>query len=252
MADVVRALTMTAVAAVMAGGCKRTEIPRYTAPRTATPPTIDGNLDEPAWQAAPWTEWFVDTLTGGRSPVATRARMTWDDGHLYFAFENRDDDVWASQTARDAKLWREEAVEIMLDADGNGRGYVELQVAPTGAVMDTYLPLYRQYEDTLEPGRKPFDWDARLRAAVKVNGTLNARDDRDQGWTVEIALPLADAHGLSTENVKLPPRPGDTFRVNMFRMDAPKGKPQDASGWSAPLVGDFHALDRFGVLVFGE
>jgi len=32
----------------------------------------------------------------------------------------------------------------------------------------------------------------------------------------------------------------------------PQGKPQQASGWSPPLVGDFHALDRFGELVFGD
>ena len=35
-------------------------------------------------------------------------------------------------------------------------------------------------------------------------------------------------------------------------MDVPQGKPQQASGWSPPMVGDFHALDRFGELVFGD
>ena len=38
----------------------------------------------------------------------------------------------------------------------------------------------------------------------------------------------------------------------MFRMDVPQGKPQQASGWSPPMVGDFHALDKFGDLVFGD
>ncbi|MES1206303.1 MAG: hypothetical protein ABUS79_10240, partial [Pseudomonadota bacterium] len=50
----------------------------------------------------------------------------------------------------------------------------------------------------------------------------------------------------------LPPGLGDTWRMNMFRMDVPQGKPQQAVGWSPPLVGDFHALDRFGDLVFGD
>jgi hypothetical protein len=35
-------------------------------------------------------------------------------------------------------------------------------------------------------------------------------------------------------------------------MDQPKGKPQQAAGWSPPMVGDFHALDRFGELVFAD
>jgi hypothetical protein len=40
--------------------------------------------------------------------------------------------------------------------------------------------------------------------------------------------------------------------MNMFRLDSPKDKPQIAAGWSAPLVGDFHKLDRFGEIVFGD
>ena len=50
----------------------------------------------------------------------------------------------------------------------------------------------------------------------------------------------------------LPPAPGDVWRINMFRMDVPQGKPQQAAGWSPPMVGDFHALDKFGELVFGD
>ena len=38
----------------------------------------------------------------------------------------------------------------------------------------------------------------------------------------------------------------------MFRLDSPKDKGQVAVAWSAPMVGDFHKLDRFGELVFGD
>ena len=67
-----------------------------------------------------------------------------------------------------------------------------------------------------------------------------------------MALPLADVRGLATPAITAPPKVGDTWRINMFRMDMPAGKPQQASGWSPPLVGDFHALDKFGELVFGD
>ena len=52
--------------------------------------------------------------------------------------------------------------------------------------------------------------------------------------------------------MKLPPALGDTWRLNMFRLDAPEGKAGNASAWSPPLVGDFHALDKFGEMVFGD
>ena len=50
----------------------------------------------------------------------------------------------------------------------------------------------------------------------------------------------------------VPPKVGTEWRVNFFRMDMPAGTPQAGTGWSPPMVGDFHALDKFGVLVFGD
>ncbi len=225
---------------------------RYVVTKITKPIKIDGKLDEAAWKAAPSTGPFVDTMTGNPAGVATEAKLLWDNQNLYFAFENVDTDVWSTLTARDDKLWTQEAVEVMLDADGNGKTYIELQVAPNGTIFDSYLPTYRKYEDSLDPKRKMYDWNSKLKAAVKVDGTLNKRDDQDKGWTVEMALPLADANGLDKPGVKVPPAVGDVWRMNMFRLDSPKDKPQIAAGWSPPMVGDFHKLDRFGEIVFGD
>ncbi|HLK88411.1 MAG TPA: carbohydrate-binding family 9-like protein [Polyangia bacterium] len=228
---------------------------RYVARMIDKAPKLDGKLDDPAWAAAPSTGPFVNTMTG--APVApsmkTEAKLLWDKKNLYVGFDNTDDDVWTDLTKRDDKLWTEEADELMIDADGNGRTYIELQFAPNGNVFDTYLPSPRRYEDTVDPKLKPFSWNSKLTAKVHVDGTLNKRDDQDKGWTVEIAIPLEDVKGMDDKSaVRLPPEPGDVWRINMYRMDLPKGKPQQAAGWSPPLVGDFHALGRFGELVFAD
>ena len=225
---------------------------RYIVTKTTKPPKIDGKLDEAQWKAAPSTGPFVDTVTGKPAAIATEAKILWDNRNLYFAFENADTDVWSTLTKRDDKLWTQEADEIMIDADGNGQTYIELQVAPNGTIFDTYLPTVRKYEDSINPKRKQFDWNSRVKAAVKVDGTLNKREDQDKSWTVELALPLADVNGLDKPGVKVPPAVGDVWRLNMYRMDAPKDKAQIAAGWSPPLVGDFHKLDRFGEVVFGN
>src|SRR5579859_3316215 len=39
----------------------------YVCCRAAGPITVDGKLDDPAWQAAPWTDDFVD-IEGDRRP----------------------------------------------------------------------------------------------------------------------------------------------------------------------------------------
>jgi hypothetical protein len=195
-------------------------------------------------------------MNGAPGEQATEAKLLWDDKNLYVSFHCADSDIWASLTKRDDKLWTQEAVELMIDADKNGKTYIELQVAPNGTFFDTYLPEYRKYEDTVDPKAKQFSWNSKATVKVAVDGTLNQHEDKDKGRTVELALPLADVKGLDakSESSRLPPVVGDTWRINMFRMDMPQGpgKAQQASGWSPPLVGDFHALDRFGDLVFGD
>jgi len=192
-------------------------------------------------------------MNGAPAEQATEAKLLWDDKNLYVSFQCADTDIWSSLAKRDDKLWTQEADEIMIDADGNGRTYIELQVAPNGNLFDTYLPERRKYEDTIDPKLKPFSWNSKTVAKVRVDGTLNKREDQDKGWTAELAIPLEDVKGMDTAStLTLPPQPGQVWRINMFRMDIPQGKPQQASGWSPPMIGDFHALDRFGELVFGD
>jgi hypothetical protein len=226
---------------------------RYVARKVTKAPKLDGKLDDAIWTDAPSSGAFVNTLTGAPAEQKTEAKLAWDSKYLYVAFDNQDSDVWAGLTKRDDKLWTQEADELMIDADGNGKTYVELQVAPNGTVFDTYLPEYRKYEDAVDPKNKQYSWNSKVVAKVAVDGTLNKREDKDKGWTVELAIPLEDVKGLDKASaVKIPPAVGDTWRFNMFRMDVPQGKPQQAAGWSPPLVGDFHALDKFGELVFGD
>jgi len=225
----------------------------YVARRIAKGPKLDGKLDDAVWHDAPSTGVFTNTMNGSPADQKTEAKLLWDGKFLYVAFDNQDTDIWANLTKRDDKLWTQEADELMIDADGNGKTYVELQVAPNGNVFDTYLPEYRKYEDSIDPKAKPYSWNSKLQAKVAVDGTLNKREDKDKVWTVEMAIPLEDVKGLDKASaVKIPPAVGDKWRINMFRMDQPQGKPQQASGWSPPMVGDFHALDKFGDLVFGD
>jgi hypothetical protein len=226
---------------------------RYVARKITKAPKLDGKLDDAAWTDAASSGAFVNTLSGAPAEQKTEAKLAWDNKYLYVAFDNQDSDVWAGLTKRDDKLWTQEADELMIDADGNGKTYVELQVAPNGTIFDTYLPEYRKYEDAVDAKAKQYSWNSKVTAKVAVDGTLNKREDKDKGWTVELAIPLEDVKGLDkASGVKLPPSVGDTWRFNMFRMDVPQGKPQQAAGWSPPLVGDFHALDKFGELVFGD
>jgi hypothetical protein len=205
--------------------------------------TLDGKLDEAVWGEAQSTGSFVGTMDGAAAAQGASAKALWDAENLYVAFEFQDSDIWGSLEKHDDKLWTQEAAELFIDADGDQKTYVELQVSPRNVTFDSWLPAYRQNDNA---------WDAPMKTAVAVNGTLDKRGDTDTGWTVEMVIPLSAVKGRQAEMSNVPPKPGTEWRVNLFRMDAPSGKPQQASAWSPPLVPDFHALDKFGVFVFGD
>ena len=222
---------------VIGGAPPTPPVPEAHIRKTATPPKIDGVLDDPAWQnATPLT--LVDSLDGRPAPLRTTARLTWDDEALYVAFESEDPDVWGTFRNRDDPIYTQEAVEIFIDADADGRTYDEIEVSPHNVVFDAYFPARRQGMD--------LSWDSGLQSAVKVNGTIDDASDRDKGWTVEMRIPFARLHSVP----HVPPQPGDRWRFNLYRLEMPDRKNVQGQAYSPLFVGDFHAVDRFAWLVF--
>jgi Carbohydrate family 9 binding domain-like len=224
---------------------------RYVVRKASKAPKIDGKGDD--WQGVPSAGLMVNTMTGDPVPLTSEVKLQWDDKFLYAFFDMKDNDVWGELKNRDDKLWTQEAVEIFVDANGDGRSYIELQVSPRGTIFDTYLPEYRKYEDAIDPKKKPFSWNSSWKVAVSVDGTMDNRDDLDRGWSVEIALPLADVNGMLKDGkTVVPPVYGSSWRMNFFRLDQSKDGKQDAQAWSPPMVGDFHKMDRFGEVLFAN
>jgi hypothetical protein len=216
---------------------------RLVATKTKKPIKIDGKLDDEVWSKAASTGPFVETMQGTPSPLKSEVKAAWDDQYLYLAFMNEDEDIWSALKNRDDKLWTQEAVEVFIDANSDGKDYIELQVNPNNAIFDSYLPGYRENKN---------DWNSKMKTAVSIEGTLNKRGDKDKSWSVEMAIPWQDTKGQGTYVMAFPPKVGDSWRVNFFRLDLPDKQAQLAAAWSPPLVGDFHKLDRFGQLVFGD
>ncbi|MFK7992123.1 MAG: carbohydrate-binding family 9-like protein [Sandaracinaceae bacterium] len=223
-------------------GAPRTDIPDYTAPRVSAP-TLDGRLDDAAWSSAPETEVFVRTMDGAPGDPRTTARLAWDDDALYVAFEVEDPFLRCTLTGDDPHLWEQDTVEIMIDPDGDGRNYFELQLSPTEQVFDT------RYDARRVP--QPFghvDWDSGLVGATVVRGTVND-GEADEGYTAEMAIPWGAFQAGATPSSR--PRPGDTWRVALYVLDVREDGARGV-GWSPPMVGDFHVPDRFGRVTFGE
>jgi hypothetical protein len=218
-------------------------LPRLIARRATLALMIDGKLDEKDWIEAQPSGPFVQTMTGAAGTFVASARVVYDETYLYVGYEVADDYLKSTFQKPDEHLWEQDAVELMVDPDGDAKNYFEIQVSPTGLVFDT------RYDSRRLP--QPFgeiSWSSAAIAKVVARGKVN--DDKDdQGYTVELAIPWAAfAKGPTPAS---PPSAGSIWRMNFFVMDARKDG-QRAVGWSPPLVGDFHTLERFGRVVFPQ
>jgi hypothetical protein len=215
-------------------------------PRANGPISVDGVALEPAWATAATSPELV-TAEGSPEPVGKAiAKLTWDDQFLYAFIAVTDSDVVTEYKNHDDPLWKQDCIELFIDADGNRRGYVELQVNPNNATFDSWFATTRA-----QPGDP--SWDSGMVTAVKLRGTT-APGDTDQSWDAEIAIPWQAVRGRDEAMaVRLPPQVGDRWRLNVVRVDVRTGdKGLAASSWNRISQADFHALDRMLTVVFAD
>jgi biopolymer transport protein ExbD len=238
------------VARVLEVDLSRAPAPKGTVyiPRAQGAITVDGVLSDPGWAGAVQGE--LVTAEGGSDPLGKAvAKMVWDDEFLYVQVAITDSDVVSPFKQQDDPLWKGDCVELFIDADGNRKGYVELQANPIGITFDSWFAQTRA-----SPGDE--GWDSNMVAAAKLRGGTEAGDSGDTGWDVELAIPWAAVKGRDDRMaVKLPPQVGDRWRLNVVRVDRKSGaKPNElaASSWNRITMADFHALDRMLVAVFAD
>jgi hypothetical protein len=229
------------------------------------PIRIDGKLDDEAWQAAPWTEDFVDIEgeTRPRPRFRTRAKMLWDDHNFYIGAELEEPHVLATFTKHDSHIFQEDNdFEVFLNPNGNNHHYAELEMNALNTTWD--LRLRKPYRDG---GQAEDDWEIPgLKTAVHVNGSINNPRDLDKGWSIEIAIPWAIVRALdlaarpAAGARTLVPRDGEQWRVNFSRVewcyDVVDGKyvrrkeKEDNWVWSPQGVVNMHRPERWGYVQF--
>ena len=230
----------------------------YECRRAAEPPEeLDGRLDKPFWEAAAWSDLFVD-IEGDlkpKPPLKTRMKMLWDDEALYIGVEMEEPHLWATLTERDSVIFHDNDIEVFLNPSNDRLNYYEFEMNALNTVWDLCLP--KPYRDG---GQADNSWEiAGLRTAVHLDGTLNDPSDTDRGWSVEIVMPWAafDRHPGGGK----PPAPGDAWKANLSRVEWDlevedgvyrkiKGRPEHNWVWSPMGLIDMHLPERWGIVRF--
>jgi hypothetical protein len=247
-------------------------VKEYRCNRTREPITVDGRLDEKAWQKAAWSEPFGMIATGEGVELQTRIALLWDERCLYAAYRVEDPDVRGTMTGfHDHVYINDEDVEIFVEGDGF---YYELGVNPINTVYEikwTWVqPLIEHREYALleqlfctpnylyflaregeRMGRHgDLDWQLPgLEHAVHVDGTLNRPEVRDEGWTVEFALPWEGLRPLLGGR-QVPPKPGDSLRITAYRAHharKERDRHHTSTGWAWSIMGNdnIHVPERW-------
>jgi hypothetical protein len=146
-------------------------------PATDLPVTVDGVLDEEAWQAAVRIEIDTETRPGENIParVETVAYLVSNGKALYIAFDARDPDptkIRAYLQDRDS-AWNDDFVGVVLDTYNDQRRAFEFFSNPLGIQMDLTNDDVNENEDD--------SWDAIWDSAGRIGA---------DGYVVEMEIPL--------------------------------------------------------------
>lgn len=237
----------------------------YHCRKTAQPHTLDGRLDKPFWEAAAWSEEFVD-IEGDLKPrpsKRTRFKMLWDDTNLYFGAMLEEDEIWAKVTERDDVIFRDNDFEIFIDPDGDTHHYYEFEMNAMNTIWD--LMLSKPYRDG---GPCVNGWDIRgIQTAVHIEGALNDPHADNRWWSLEVVMPWEALKECAPQGRK--PRDGEYWRVNFSRVQwqvevkdgeyvkkinpaTGQSYPEDNWVWSPMGLINMHYPELWGYVVFVE
>jgi len=117
----------------------------YRISRTATPPRLDGKLDDACWKGALKIQGFgllgKGKASGDLPP--TSAFLAYDADYLYVAYRNGEplsDRLILKAKQHDGRTWMDDCVEMFFNPSGDRRRYVQIVVNAAGVAMDGSYP----------------------------------------------------------------------------------------------------------------
>jgi len=165
------------------------ERPYLAVPRTATPPKIDGILNDEVWKTAGCQPFLFDTARFLPVNLRTRTFFAWDDDRLYVAFdcaEPNPDEMMFRKRGRDAgSMDDDDSAQLFIQSPGM-ETYYRFVINTGGFVFD---------EHHYDPS-----WNCNVLGAGKVGEDV---------WTAEMSIPWAEIGGTPTAD--------QVWRANLVR-----------------------------------
>ena len=175
------------------------------------PPQIDGRLDDQVWERAePLTRFYTYKTFGEHVDICT-AYMAWDKDNLYLGVDIKDKDLYVADKDDDAELWLADVAELFVKPREGPFDLYEFEFNMWNALWDIH------YIGWGGGGAARFTVSSDTGIIVKSThkGTINDWEDVDEGWSVEVAIPLK----AFARAVPDGPKAGDRWRFNVAGYD---------------------------------
>lgn len=156
-----------------------------------SPVQVDGVLDDAVWRAAPRHAFVLPANMAGRAAaygdeIPAYAQLALDDRFLYVAAWFRDRDVQAQGHADQQMHFQlGDTLEVFL-GPAKSSWYWEIYATPNARKTLYFFPSPAHQGLPSSQAQDP----SPLRVAARIQGSLNQWRDEDEGWTVEVAIPL--------------------------------------------------------------
>lgn len=193
--------------------------------------TIDGRLEEQAWEKARLLKDFCFPWREREAPL-TEFRALCDQEHFYFVFRVEDNDVVVDEkTKGEEALIGEDRVELYFAPDLELKKYYSFEMDHQGRKLDYSASFHRQFD---------FSWDF-------PHLTL-AGSRTPEGYIVEGSMPLKALRDLG-----LPSLESGRLRVGVFRAEFSHGDgPAPVENWISWIdpqteEEDFHIPATLGI-----
>jgi len=214
---------------------------------TEKPVVVDGKLDDPVWKNTPVYKLSLSRADEEKGNILQEegyVQLAWNENYLYIGIKFYDSDITQENEENQQHHYRNgDLVELFLKPEKN-TWYWEIYGTPNGKKTVFWFP-----------GRGRLGMESHYQAVmnlddifigVQIKGTLNNWKDRDDYWTLEMAIPVkeltkyGDAFG-----------PGSEWRILIARYNYSRYLPWKELSMIPQLsMTNYHLLEEYGRLVF--
>ncbi|MDA1183074.1 MAG: carbohydrate-binding family 9-like protein [Acidobacteria bacterium] len=219
----------------------------YTIARAARPPVPESLWSSPDWRAvtpAPLAHFHPrSSLHRPRTDV----KVLHSDEGLHVHFSVADRYVRVAHVGFQAPVYKDSCAEFFVRPGGTG-GYLNFEMNAGGSLLASFIEDWTRTPEGFRRARplEP-EWDTRISRVHALPERIDPEITRPVDWSVQYMIPwslIADVVGHGR------PAPGDRWTGNFYKCGDETSHPHWAA-WS-PIGGElnFHAPERFGLLVF--